>query len=180
MPDPTFLTRDGGDPVAHFESLVGRFLHPPEESLMTAGLVIREQIRERALAGRSFTGVPFAAYSPSYEARKGQSNVDLFSRNMEPHMLDLLDVRVDSDGIEIGIFNNEQAALRAQVNQEGGKIRTTAGHVKGKHTSLRARRAAVALGKSLYSRVPPRPWLGVTAGDLDRAGALIVQEIGRV
>ena len=181
MPDPTFLTRDGGDPVADFQSFVDRVYHPSEESLMTAGLIVRQQIREQALAGVSFTGTPFAPYSPDYERRKGQQNVDLYSKEMRPHMLDALDVRVSTNPpeIEIGIFGDDELALRARVNNEGGTVRTSAGKIAGRYTSLKARRAAVALGRSLYARIPARPWLGATQESLDRAGASLAQDIGR-
>ena len=178
MPDPTFLTRDGGDPVAHFESLFNRFYHPSEESLMTAALVLREGIRERSLSGVSFDGSPFAPYSPAYAARKGQENVDLYGKNEPPHMLDVLGVRVNLDppSIDIGIFDEEKVAIRAEVHNEGGA--TNAGRKAGKYKSLKARRTAIASGK--LGQIPARPWLGLDGPSLDRAGESIVQDIGRV
>src|ERR1019366_10236076 len=94
MPDPTFLTRNGGDPVAHFEALVGRFLHPSESSLMTAGLIISEDIRARTRDGVSFDGTPFAPYSQSYAKEKDQENVDLYSHYERQHMMDALEVKI--------------------------------------------------------------------------------------
>lgn len=151
--------------------------HPPEESLAAAGEVLREEIRQRALSGLSFTGEPFAPYSDEYARRKGQTNVDLYSKKMPPHMLDAIQVKVGQDEIEIGIFGDEVLAERARVNNEGASIRTAAGRKAGRYTSLKARRAAVALGRSLFAKIPARPWLGLTQQALDKVGKAIVKDM---
>lgn len=177
MPDPTFQMRGGGDPVAHFEALVGRFTHPSEEALATAGEIIVQDIRQRTLEGRSIDGGSFASYSPAYAKRKGQENVDLYSHYQQPHMLDLLQAKVVNNEIEVGIFNNERVAERARVNNEGGIVRTMAGRVKGKFTSLRARREAIKLGSRPTAIIPARPWLGPSPEALNKAASVIISDI---
>jgi hypothetical protein len=173
MPDPSFLDSKGGDPATSFEALINRFQNPSQQAVHSAALVLKEDIRKQALSGVSFTGQPFAPYSTAYARQKGQSNVDLFSKYAEPHMLDLLDARVTQGQIEIGIFDNPEAALRGRINQEGSAFSGRRGG--GRLKRIKSRILNI-IGR-LHGGVPARPWLGVSQRALDQAAQNLVKDI---
>ena len=173
MPDPTFLTKSGGDPVADFEALIKRLNSPPDTAILEAGKVIVADIRQRTFAGLEISGQPFIRYSPSYERQKGQINVDLYSKNAPPHMLDALSAQVDNGVLEVGIFGDAELAERARINNEGGRLRLKfAGFARKFKARSIARALALRTGLASLG-IPARPWLGPSPQALEQAAAII-------
>lgn len=145
-------------------------LQPTEEDLASVGQYLRQKIRKRTLADQSVDGGSFTGYSESYQKQKRQSQVDLYSRKSQRHMLDALDVQVSNNLIEVGIFNDEEIASRAKLHNEGGSVRTR--QKKGAKRSWFRRSAA----RSSFT-MPARRWLGATAEDISEMTSLLITRI---
>lgn len=178
MATATFLGPGNSNPADHFIRLAER-LNPTEGDLLLAGNYLRGEIRDRTFRDESVEGGSFAPYSPGYAAKKGQTNVDLYSRGPSKHMLDGLMVKADADSISVGIFGDEEMATRAQVHNEGATIRTR----RGKGTSIRSLMAKTVRDLNAKKTssgsftMPRRPWLGARDEDIDRMGQIIVGSI---
>lgn len=180
---PVSFTGPGNsDPATHF----GIFIHelqPTEADLLAAGQYLRGQIRDRTFRGQSVDGTPFFWYSPAYEKKKGQTNVDLYSRGASKHMLDALTVQASTEPLQIsiGIFGDAEVAMRAKVHNEGATIRTRLG--TGKHKDIGAsRRFGTEIrrqkkrGVASFS-MPKREFLGATEEDIMNMRRIIVRSI---
>lgn len=178
----SFTGPAGTDPAAHF-ALFLHDLEPTEGDLLLAGQYLRNQVRDRTFRGESLDGGSFTPYSEEYAKRKGQTNVDLFSRGPSNHMLNALQVRAPMElrEIELGIFGDEELATRARIHNEGGEVRTRLG--RGGRVDLGAsRRSGVEIRKQKkggkpYSTMPKREWLGARQEDVDEMGRIIVDSI---
>ena len=165
MADAFFVGPGGMDPRRHFVALAEAVTHPKEGDLLLAGNYLRGEIRDRTFAGLTVDSSPFASYSAAYAKRKGQTNVDLYSRGASRHMLDALTVRAGDSFIELGIYGDEAVATRAQVHNEGGQIPTRLGKGKGKPKK----------GGQAFATMPARPWLGATDSNLTHMAEIIIQ-----
>jgi hypothetical protein len=180
MAAPTFTGPRGMAPSDHFLHLIEQ-TRPTHEDLMLAGNWLRGEIRERTFRDESYAGGNFIFYSEKYAKQKGQTNVDLYSRKNNKHMLDALNVNVNADNsaIEIGIFGDSEMATRAQLNNEGGTFRTRQGTGKKKLSAkkwghdIRKQKA----GGQAYGTVPARPWLGANDADIAKMKEILIDQI---
>lgn len=175
MADANFRTPDIGLIIAEVQ--------PTVEDLMAAGNLLRGKIRERCFNDEDLRGGQFIPYSASYAKRKGQQNVDLFSRGPSNHMLNALEARVPPEAnlIEVGIYGDEELATRAQIHDQGGTGRTRQG--TGKTVAKRKSRQFGADirkqkkgGKPTFD-MPQRQFMGATQQDLDEMQRLVVDLI---
>ena len=99
------------DPV-HQIQLAAAAALPNRADLLFGGQLQIANIRTRTLAGTDVDGAPFAPYSAAYAARKakklGDGVVNLFGAAHHTHMMNALQVVVDSDTeFGVGIYANE-------------------------------------------------------------------------
>lgn len=143
-----FTGPGGSDPVAYILNLE-HLAAPVAADCLLAGQFLRAKIRERTAAGVDAQGVSFVPYSESYARQKtknlGHADiVDLFGADQHPHMLNSIMVSINGEMFgdnaggagdqpttlfQVGIYD-EQAAMRANVHNQGATIRTRAGSGK--------------------------------------------------
>ena len=146
----TFTGPGGVDPMSHILHLE-QLARPTTADCLLAGQYLRTRIRERTASGVDADGVSFPAYSEAYAAEKGKhlghaDIVDLFGWSQHPHMLNSIVVSIDGQAFEdgsviaddrpvnlfqVGIYD-EEAAMRAQVHNEGATVGTRRGAKKSK------------------------------------------------
>lgn len=124
-----FTDDHGQDAVVSITRLIAR-QQIIEADLSAAGAWLREEIRNETLGGRDAFGNEFAPYSIAYgkaRERGGLSSdpVDLYGFSVA-HMLDAMEVHVDSGRLEIGFYGGPQE-MRARIHNEGAMLhaRTT-------------------------------------------------------
>lgn len=172
-------------PASKHFSLIMNEIQPTQSDNLLAGNILRGNIRDRTFADEDLRGGNFIPYSPAYAKWKGQHNVDLYSKGTGKHMLDALTVHATENEIEIGIFGDEEMAIRAKVHNEGAVVRTRLG--TGKRTAPgHSRKFGVQIfkqkkGGKPYMTIPSRSWLGARASDIDQMRQAILNAIkGRI
>ena len=93
-----------------------------DADLLFGSQFIRSRILDRTAQGVDANGQPFQAYSAGYAKRKEKAGgrvdqVDLYSVEQHPHMLNAMLGRTNSDGFEVGFYGEE--AIRAEANDKG-------------------------------------------------------------
>lgn len=173
------------DPVGHTQLLFTEIL-PNEGDLLLAGQYLRNTIRDRTFRGEALTGGAFQKYSDAYAKKKGQTNVDLYSRGPSKHMLDALTARVEGGtSVEVGIFGDQEMATRAKVHNEGATIPVRKGDATKKSPRKRRLKGLLALFTDIEfdERVgstfsmPRREWLGARLEDLNEMTRIIGRSI---
>jgi phage gpG-like protein len=165
---------NSADPV-HQILLAAEAALPTRADLLFAGQLQIANIRKRTLAGLDVDGTPFVRYSAAYADRKakkvGKGLVNLFGTAHHTHMMNALQVIVDSDAeFGVGIYANEELAIRARVHNEGATIPTRLSYsafeaAKYGYEPRNPRRYKQA--KATFE-MPRRHWLG--ASDAEVAG----------
>ena len=129
----TFTGPDGKDPVTYAAKVFYDLTHPDADRLQRLGNKIVQNIMVRTSDGESYTGKPFVRYSPSTAKVKGFSEPNLRGNHDSDHMLDHVEARISMGPgmvIEIGIFNSDEKAKIARINDQGSfiKVRSIGGH----------------------------------------------------
>lgn len=178
-----FIASTGQRPLTHFAALVAK-LNPTDDDMKTASRYLVEKTRSQALSGFDANGTPFAPYSPAYQKAKKQSQVDLYSRYAHAHMLDSLKAEVTANppGISVGIFDNEELALRARVNDgglslSGRQARTFIKKLKHVSHQKKSGLKRQLKGRGSIQVIPARHFLAVTPQDVHIMGELVVDSI---
>lgn len=145
----TFTGPGGLDPLAAFAQIRANAAVTAGDGI-AAGQALRTNIRDDTANGIDAEGNGFAPYSEAYAKQKSKrgrnTTVDLFGSKQNSHMLNAILVRaggVESAGddstsnygtapiheIRLGIYSNDEA-LRAEVHNQGGSVRTRLGSGK--------------------------------------------------
>jgi hypothetical protein len=169
----TFTSSNGGDPVAQFR-LAAAEARYTRADLLYGGNLILGVIRDRTFAGTDVDGAAFEPYSPEYAKRKagsvGAGVVNLFGADHHTHMLNALQVLVDSDvSFGIGIYSNDELESRARVHNEGLEIRTRLGTGNGKRKPKKGGKASFMM--------PRRQFLGASPTEIADANEAMVERV---
>jgi hypothetical protein len=183
----TMTVGGGADPV-HQIMLAAEAALPTQADLLFGGQLQIANISKRTFAGMDVDGAPFVRYSAAYADRKakklGTGVVNLFGADHHTHMLNALQVLVDGETeFGVGIYANEELAVRARVHNEGATISTrlsygafeAAEYGYGPRNPRRYKRAKATF------EIPRRYWLGASSDDVagiaDAIGERIEQRL---